>query len=161
MGRASIVTLVVGLAMLSAGCAAARGPRTPGEEPAAAIAPGVGALAGRWHGSIWETGASLYQGVTALDLAVGDDGRWRGTIGSAEAQGRARVDERGWLVLEGTARDAQGRGQPVHMALTGDAEHRWGGVLATFAGRPANAVASLRHVSEVSPGQPAPAASGR
>src|SRR6185503_9466265 len=48
-------------------------------------------LVGHWQGTIWETAAVFYQGQTALDVRITDDGRWSGTIGRAPASGVVRM----------------------------------------------------------------------
>jgi hypothetical protein len=117
---------VMALALVVAGCAATV------DSPGAAS--DVRALAGHWQGTIWETGASFYQGQTALDVRLTEDGTWSGSIGKAQASGVARMHRR-WLVLSGTATTEDGHQQPIYYELTGDASRRWGQIAATFAGR--------------------------
>ena len=91
-------------------------------------------LVGHWQGTIWETAAVFYQGQTALDVRITDDGRWSGTIGRASASGVVRM-RHGWLVLSGTATAPDGHQDAIYYELTGDENRRWGQIAATFNGR--------------------------
>jgi hypothetical protein len=148
MARIALVMLaLVTVALVVAGCAGVQR-LIAGDDvtPAASVGAGMETLAGHWQGSIWETGAHLYQGSTELDVRIADDGRWSGTVGKARAEGTARLTERGRLVLSGTAHEAGGHAAPVYLSLTGDESRRWGGTAAVFAGREANAQVSLQRV---------------
>jgi hypothetical protein len=92
-------------------------------------------MAGHWQGTVWETGAVLYQGRTALDLQIDDDGTWRGKIGTTDASGTARLDDRGWLVLSGIARAPGGLPQAIFYELVGDSGRRWGEIASPFSER--------------------------
>ncbi|HXH81467.1 MAG TPA: hypothetical protein VNN07_00910 [Candidatus Tectomicrobia bacterium] len=95
----TFVTLAIGAVTL-AGCGAAT--RTAGSDevmPAALVEQQD--VAGRWTGTITETGAGFVQGQLPLDIRIAEDGTWSGTIGAAQASGvvRGAGDD---IVLEGT-----------------------------------------------------------
>jgi hypothetical protein len=122
----------IALATALAGCATWVDPGA--EAPSAAVREALSPLAGHWQGTVWETASVYYQGSAALDVTIGDDGRWSGTIGRAEAHGTARMRGR-WLVLSGTATQPDGHQDTIAYELTGDAHRRWGEVASGFYGR--------------------------
>jgi hypothetical protein len=92
MSRNAIIIVV--LATLAAsGCAHAR-TAASSVEPSAAVSDEMANLAGHWRGAVWEIGASLVNGQAPLDLQLGPDGTWRGTVGKAQASGTARFTQR-------------------------------------------------------------------
>ena len=122
----------IALATVLAGCAT--WVDTGSEAPSAAVPETLSPLAGHWQGTVWETASVYYQGSAGLDLTIGDDGRWSGTVGRAEAHGTARM-RGGWLVLSGVATQADGHQDIIFYELTGDAHRRWGEVASGFYGR--------------------------
>jgi hypothetical protein len=125
-----------------AACASTRDASDAGW-PAASIGPGIEGYAGRWHGSMWETGGSLYQGSSTLEVVLAADGTWKGRVGAAPASGTARLaGDR--LVVSGTTGPLGGPQLPIYVDLTGDAQRRWGEIAATFGGRRAPASVELR-----------------
>ena len=93
--------------------------------------PALQPVAGHWQGTLWETAGFFTQGQAALDIRLGEDGRWSGTIGRASATGIARM-QHGWLVLSGTATAPNGQRQVIFYELKGDANRRWGEVVTSF-----------------------------
>jgi hypothetical protein len=136
------VIIALALAAALGGCATAW-TEDDSTQPSAAITEALRPLAGHWQGTLWETATIYYQGQAALDIDLGDDGGWHGTIGRATATGTARM-RHGWLVLSGTATSPDGKQEAVYYELKGDANRRWGEVTATFAGRIEHASVSLR-----------------
>ena len=135
--------LVGALASALVACA---GPasRTAGDATSAAAASDqLRALAGRWQGGLSEIAGWYYQGYVPLDLTLGQDGTWTGTIGGARAAGTAELAGR-LLVLRGTARSGEGQEEPVYLALIGDGTRRWGETVARFGTRQERANVSLR-----------------
>jgi hypothetical protein len=142
MAKVAVVMLALVTCLGLGACASARRSTDAGS-PSASIGPGIAAYAGRWHGTLWETGGSLYQGSSTIDVSLAEDGSWTGQIGSAPASGTARL-EGNRLVVEGTA-GAPGAPQlPVYAELTGDDQRRWGEMAAIFAGRRAPATLQLQ-----------------
>lgn len=143
MARFAVVVLGLTLSLALAACSAAR----PGADdtPSASIGPAVAGLAGHWRGTLYETGAHLYQGSSTLDVRVTDNGTWSGKIAAAPAWGTARL--RGnRLVVTGTMRPPDEAEQPVYVELTGDGNRYWGEMAALFRGRRAPALVSLERV---------------
>ena len=139
MARFSVVVLGLAVSLALAACSAAR----PGDDsPSASISPDVASLAGHWRGTLYETGAHLYQGSSSIDVRVADDGTWTGKIGAAPASGTAH--RRGsHLVVTGTMRPPDEAEQPVYVELKGDGQRYWGEMSALFRGRRAPASVSL------------------
>jgi hypothetical protein len=139
------LVIAVALAAALAGCGTTAA--ATATEPAA-MAQSLGSLAGRWTGNIWETASVYYQGQAAVDVRIGDDGRWGGTIGQAKASGVASM-RHGWLVLSGTATAPDGHQDVIYYELTGNANKRWGEIDSSFnghdgQGRVEHATVSLR-----------------
>ena len=147
MTRKVIVIGAAVFAIAVGGCASVRGTY---DAPAASISSAAPSLAGHWQGIIWETGASLFQGRTPLDLQISEDGTWRGTVGKADASGTAWLDRHGWLVLSGSAGPSDGHQDVVYYQLAGDSVRRWGEISASFAGWVDHASVSL-HKIEAAP----------
>ena len=124
--------LSIALAAALGGCAT--WVDTDAESPSAAVREQVSPLAGHWQGTVWETGSVYYQGSAPLDVTIGDDGRWSGTIAGREAHGTVRMHGR-MLVLSGIATQPDGHQDIVFYELTGDAHRRWGAVASGFHGR--------------------------
>ena len=148
MTRNTIIAAVLSVTL--AGCATAF--VDDGAQPSAAIREALQPLAGHWQGTVWETGSVFYQGRAALDIRIGSDGRWTGTIGRDPASGVAGLQGR-WLVLSGTVTGSGGHRQPVYYELTGDDHRRWGEIASPFAGgdgqgRVEHATVSLDKVPE-------------
>ena len=123
--------IALGLAALAvAGCASLRSPSPDHDAPAAAV-PDLSNLAGRWRGGLYETAGSLTTGSIPLDITLGPDGAWQGTVGRAPAAGRAWLDK-GRLVLSGTVTGSGGRPEALHYTLSGDDQERWGQTVAPF-----------------------------
>ena len=122
-----------------------------GAGAASAAASRDDALAGTWQGTVWETAPAYHQGQKQLDIRVGGDGTWRGTIDGRPASGAIRWADR-WVVVEGTAQGPHGRPDLVYYRLVGDAETRprsdrlWGEIVGTFPDRPGRASVSLQRV---------------
>ena len=127
MARNAIALLIV---VVAAGCAGLRGDPTDTGAPAAAI-PDLSRLAGRWQGTLYETGGAYTSGFTPLDITLAPDGVWQGTVGKSPAAGRARMED-GRMVLSGTVTGAGGRPEALYYQLKGDGERRWGETIATF-----------------------------
>jgi len=146
--------LVIAVALSAALAGCATGVATTANEPAAMPAPmseSLRGLAGHWKGTIFETASVFYQGQTAIDVRIGDDGRWTGTVGQASASGVASM-RHGWLVLSGTATTPDGHQDVVFYELTGDANKRWGEITSSFnghdgGGRVEHATVSLQRVA--------------
>jgi hypothetical protein len=139
MTRRAIAVAVLA-ALAAAGCVRLGGAASAGSSSAS----DVGDLAGRWQGSVFETGAYLVQGNAAVDVVLGADGTWRGTIGKMTASGTA-TRRRGLLVLDGFASSPDGRWQSVYYALQGDGSLRWGEITTPFNGvREEHALVALR-----------------
>jgi hypothetical protein len=144
MSRNAIIIVV--LATLAAsGCAHAR-TATSSVEPSAAVSDEMANLAGHWQGAVWEIGSSLVNGQAPLDLQLGPDGTWRGTVGKAQASGTARLHN-GRLILSGTQQRPDRVRETVNYSLAGDATRRWGANSTTFSGRATHAQVSLQKVS--------------
>jgi hypothetical protein len=126
--------LMISIALAPAFAGCATWVHRDSEAPSAAVREALSLLAGHWQGTVWETASVFYQGSAALDVTIGDDGRWRGTIGRAEAHGTARM-RGGLLVLSGTATQPDGHQDTIVYELTGDAHRRWGEVASNFYGR--------------------------
>jgi hypothetical protein len=141
MAKVAVVMLAHVTCLGLGACASGRRSTDAGS-PSASIGPGIEAYAGRWHGTLWETGGSLYQGSSTIDVALAEDGTWKGKIGAAPASGTARLDGNR-LVVEGSAGAPGGPQLPVYAVLTGDDQRRWGEMAATFAGRRAPATIQL------------------
>jgi hypothetical protein len=140
MARLALVTAgLVAVLGLSA-CAGRRASEAP--TPSASIGPGLERLAGRWAGTMSETGAHLYQGHSTIEVQLDESGAWTGRIGGAPASGGARL-EGGRLIVTGTAGAPDGPQLPVWVQLTGDEHRRWGEMAAVFAGRRAPAMVQL------------------
>jgi hypothetical protein len=146
MARIPLGLVAAILAATLMGCA---GPMMQAEGDAASPSTSAGeplrSLAGRWRGSLSETGGWYLQGQAAVDLTLSPDGTWSGTSGGAPAHGRAEM-KRGDLILSGTAR-SRGTLDPVYLRLRGDGHRRWGETLGRFGGRQERASASLEKVS--------------
>ena len=127
MARSAIAAFVIALAV--AGCGGFRA-GSASDDPATAVLD-FSDVAGRWQGTLYETGGGYTSGSTPLDITLAPDGVWQGTIGKAPAAGRARLDK-GRLVLSGTATGAGGRPEAVYYSLTGDDQRRWGETISTF-----------------------------
>jgi hypothetical protein len=142
MARLSVVGLSLAASLALAACSAAR---LGDDSPSASIPAEVGDLAGHWRGTLWETGADRYQGSSAIDVRVADDGTWTGKIGTAPASGTAR--RRGsHLVVTGTMQPPDAAAEPVYVELKGDGQRYWGAMAALFRGRRAPAAVSLERV---------------
>jgi hypothetical protein len=145
-----IPLLVVSTALAAASLAGCAGTMIDGREdaPAASIPSEAPALAGHWQGSLWESHAPpIYkQGSAAIDLTIGPDGTWTGTVGPDQASGTARWHGKR-LLLTGTLQRAGGRyTEPVYLDLTGDDTRRWAETRAFFGERESPASASLRKI---------------
>jgi hypothetical protein len=141
MAKVALVMIGLAASLALTGCVSGRR-EADASLPSASIGPGLERLAGRWYGTLYETGGSLYQGFSTLELDLDEDGTWTGTIGSAPASGAARL-EGNRLVVTGTAGAANGPKLPVYVELTGDDSNRWGQMAALFAGRRAPATIQL------------------
>jgi hypothetical protein len=142
---AKVAAVVLALVLGLGACASGRRATDAGS-PSASIGPGIDAYAGRWQGTLWETAGSLYQGSSTIEVALAEDGTWKGRIGSAPAAGTARL-QGNRLVVEGTAGAPDGPQLPVYVELTGDDQRRWGEMAALFAGRRAPATIQLERQS--------------
>jgi len=125
-------TLIIAVALAAAvsGCATAWS-GDDSIQPSAAVTEALQPVTGHWQGTLWETAGFFTQGQAALDIRLGEDGRWSGTIGRASATGIARM-QHGWLVLSGTATAPNGQRQVIFYELKGDANRRWGEVVTSF-----------------------------
>ena len=125
-------TLIIAVALAAAvsGCATAWS-GDDSIQPSAAVTEALQPVAGHWQGTLWEIAGFFTQGQAALDIRLGEDGRWSGTIGRASATGIARM-QHGWLVLSGTATAPNGQRQVIFYELKGDANRRWGEVVTSF-----------------------------
>jgi hypothetical protein len=140
MARFTVVVLGLAVWLALTACSTAR--LGAHDSPSASIPADVGDLAGHWRGTLYETGAHLYQGSSAIDVRVADDGSWTGKIGAAPASGTThRRGNR--LVVTGTMRPADEAEQPVYVELKGDGRRYWGEMSALFRGRRAPASVSL------------------
>ena len=136
--------LVVALGLAASGCAGMSRSAATLDSPSASI-PDTSRLAGRWTGSIYETGGSLVSGSTPLDVTIAPDGTWRGTLGKAPAAGHVRP--RGnRVVLRGTAAGPDGPARPVYLDLKHNGTDLWGETVATFSGRDDRAAVALERV---------------
>jgi hypothetical protein len=146
MARLASVVLGLGAVLALAGCSPASRGAADASSPAAAIGPGLERLAGRWQGTMTETGAHLYQGFSTIDVQIDETGAWTGKIGGAPASGTARL-EGGRLIVTGTTGASDGPQLPVYVSLRGDDSRRWGQMAAVFAGRRAPAMVELERQS--------------
>jgi hypothetical protein len=146
MARMAAVVLGLAAALALTACSTARPGAT--DAPSASIGPGVEQLAGRWTGTLFETGAHLYQGSSTIDVRVNDNGTWSGKIGAAPASGTARLQGHR-LVVTGTMRPPDEAEQPVYVELRGDDTRRWGEMSALFRGRRAPALISLERAEAI------------
>lgn len=132
------------LALVVGGCAGMSRSAGTADSPSASVAD-LSSIAGRWQGTIYETGGSLVSGSTPLDLTIAPDGTWRGTLGKSVAEGRAR--RRGSrVVLQGTAAAPEGPARPVYLDLRSNGADLWGQTVATFSGRDDRASVALERV---------------
>ena len=75
------VVLLLGLGLVTSGCATTTG--NSGEAPAAAVAAQPSPLAGTWYGSSYEVGAASKSYGATLTVRFEDDGSWK----AVETQG--------------------------------------------------------------------------
>src|SRR2546426_8304563 len=92
VARTPTRTLIIAVALAAAvsGCATAWS-GDDSIQPSAAVTEALQPVAGHWQGTLWETAGFFTQGQAALDIRLGEDGRWSGTIGRASATGIARM----------------------------------------------------------------------
>jgi hypothetical protein len=151
--------MVVSLVLVLVGCATVR--HAASDDVAASVRQTENVPRGTWSGTVWETPASLVQGIGRLTLTFAGDGTWTGEFGKGatarKASGvvRRRGDE---LILDG---DVAGGGkeapQRVHLALR-ERGNRLGGVgEAIFSERPSTAMVDLGPVAAPAPSVTAPA----
>jgi hypothetical protein len=149
MARLAVLAIALAASLGLSACASGGGDGrradTGASPPSASIRPGIEALAGRWEGALWETGSSLYQGTSRMQVRLDEDGTWQGHIGGAPAAGTARL-EGNRLIVTGTTGAPGGPHLPVYVSLTGDEDRRWGQMSALFAGRRAPAIVSLQRL---------------
>jgi len=145
MAKVAVVMLALVTCLGLGACASARRSTDAGS-PSASIGPGIEAYAGRWQGTLWETGSHLYQGSSTMEVQLAEDGTWKGRIGAAPASGTARL-QGNRLVVTGTAGAPDGPQLPVYVSLTGDEQRRWGEMAVIVAGRRAPASIELHRQS--------------
>src|SRR5262245_62165428 len=130
MVRIPLLMVSTALAASLAGCA---GAVSPLDSPSASPTSEVPAIAGHWPRRLCGRPAPpiCRQGSPAMDLTIGPDGTWTGTIGPDPGSGVVRWHGKR-LLLSGTIRRAGGHEEPVYLDLTGNDTTRWGETHAFF-----------------------------
>jgi hypothetical protein len=135
-----VLGAALALALMGSGCARGSYPAMMRTSPADAAW-----LAGVWQGEMWETPASMLQGVRRLTVTFAADGSWTATTSDGRRGSGVVTVRDGCVVLQGELGAAESY---VHYTLK-QRDHRqmWGAVLTTFGSRTAGGIVDFKRVN--------------